>query len=117
MRETDNEGDANMEWDSMQVSGVAVAELPLQYKKAQAPAVSKAKPAKSGTSAPACAPSGSPQSRCATAGKEYSIGVPAMMNKKAVAADEELVVYRRLKRKDDKAPAPVKVARLMRTAK
>ena len=46
--------------------------------------------------------------------KEYELRVPVMINIKAIKADVELFLYRAPKRKVDKPPTSVKVAKLMK---
>ena len=105
-----------MEWSAIQVSDVIVAEPPLQYTKARGAPIIRSKCAPAVSSSNAQPQRFSAQSQ-RSPGAEYSTDVPIMINKKAVAANEELVVFRRPKRKEEKQPAPVKVAKLMEGAK
>ena len=47
-------------------------------------------------------------------GKEHELRVPVMINVKAIQEDGELLVYRTPKRKVERPPASVKVAKLMK---
>ena len=47
-------------------------------------------------------------------GKEYELKVPVMINNKAIKADDELLIYRAAKRKVERPPTSVKVAKLMK---
>ena len=47
-------------------------------------------------------------------GEEHELRVPAKINAKAIKADDELLMYRAPKRKVERPPASVKVAKLMK---
>lgn len=104
VRTTDKIDMANMEWRSMVVSEVAVAEAPKQFKGCtKVKARVSTKSAHNATGHAEGAP-----------GKEHELRVPVMINAKAIKPDGELLVYRAPKRKVEGPPASVKVAKLMK---
>ena len=102
VRTTDKADVANLEWRSMVVSEVAVTEAPKQFMQAKA-ACTKVK----GSSKSATSQQHAP-------GKDHELRVPVMINIKAIRADDELLMYRAPKRKVERPPTSVKVAKLMK---
>ena len=105
VRTTDKADMANLEWRSMVVSEVAVTEAPKQFTQAKAGSSKVKVSTKS-------APDGTVQQQAP--GKEYELRMPVMINVKAIKADDELSMYRAPKRKVERPPASVKVAKLMK---
>ena len=89
----------------MVVSEVAVAEAPKQFTRAKAACTKVKVSTKS-------APDGAVQQQ--EPGSGYELRVPVMINAKVIKADGELLVYRAPKRKVERPPASVKVAKLMK---
>ena len=113
VRTTEQESDANMEWTTMKVSDVAVAELPLQCKKVIAKASAESSAAAKASPKPAAKASAQSLLR-QPVGKEYCLTVPVMVNKRPVKGGDELVVHRCLKRKPDAEPVPIGLSKLMK---
>ena len=107
VRTTDKADQANMEWRSMVVSEVTVAEAPKQFTKAK---VAGTKVKVSTKSPPEAVQQQAP-------GKEHELKAPVMINIKAIKADEELLLYRSSKRKveEKQTSQGQKVAKLMRS--
>ena len=92
VRKVEEEALANVQWSTMRVSDVQIAQLPHEAKKASAESTGR--------------PLG---------GAEHFIDVPVLVNTKALKAGVELRVFRQ-KSEKRKEPAPVTLAKLMKTA-
>ena len=119
VRTTDRLDMANVEWRSMVVSEVAVAEAPMQFVRAKAPCPKVKVSTKSAPDSTRSAPDSTKSAPDSTAqqqapGQEHQLKVPVLINQKAIKTDEELLVYRAPKRKLEGPPKSVKVAKFMK---
>ena len=105
VRTTDKADLANLEWRFMVVSEVAVTEAPKQFEQAKAGCTKVKVSTKS-------APNATSQQQAP--GNEHELRVPVMINNKAIKADDELFLYRAPKRKVERPPTSVKVAKLIK---
>ena len=116
-----------MKWSKMKVSDIGVAEGPREHTKfvsqgkASAASPVKASPAKA---LPAKAAPAPPETKAqgkasaaspVNAAREFSLEIPVLINSKALAASEELLVHRPHAAQKRQQQAPVKLAKIMRS--
>ena len=118
VRSTTDERNANMMWSKMKVSDIGVAEGPREHTKVVSQGkASAASPVKGATAKPptkAQPPKASAPSP-ANAAREFSLEIPVLINSKALAPSEELLVHRPHAAQKRQQQAPAKLAKIMRS--